>query len=752
VPFDPSISCFRRANDPTHPVDTPLSEVVARIRSDELAERCTEIRCVFAKAGGGEAGKRAICEMKKPLPGVTLAGTFERRSNTAWRQPSALVGIDIDGLDGETMATTWATLTAAPWVALLFRSPSGSGLKGAVRVPDFTGPDRNAYSVAWEAVTLWLTSLGMVNDPAVKDVARLAFLAHDPNAYLNPDPAIFDVPRWDVGAPAEPPPKAVRRGLRPGDDYNQNADIRPLLEQHGWTYLHTANDGNEHWCRPGKDEGTSATLKERVFWVFSSNAPPFQADTGYGPFAVLGLLEFGGDFAAAARALRQHGFGGHAPNTTGSIIEDPAEPEPSDPGPVPVELLQVPGFVGRVMDFCLATAPYPNPVLAFCGAMSLQATLAGRRVRDEGDNRSNLYLLGLANSGAGKDHPRKINQRILLETGLANQVGDAFASAEGVEDRMLLTPCMLFQTDEMDALLLSIREGQDGRSERIMQALLKFYTSANAIYPMRVKAGKEPEFINQPCLSIFGTAIPQHFYESLSAKMLSNGFFARMLVLEAGKRGTGQRATTPPIPVAILDTANWWRDFQPGKAGNLGVINPTPVVVPTTADAQALLDDIRHQAERDYTAHEAKGDQMGMAIWARAAEKVHRLALCYACSENHQDPMITAKAVEWAWKLTEHQTRRMIAMATIHVYESDFDQKQKRAIQAIRAKGGALSLEQMTRALRTLSVRDRDEVLGNLLATGQIVLVSEQTGGRPRTLYRIPTLYGKSPVDGKSDA
>ena len=66
---------------------------------------------------------------------------------------------------------------------------------------------------------------------------------------------------------------------------------------------------NHRNCRPGKAAGTSATLKDRVFYVFSSNAAPFEPGRAYSPFAVLALLEFGGDFAATARALHQHGFG-----------------------------------------------------------------------------------------------------------------------------------------------------------------------------------------------------------------------------------------------------------------------------------------------------------------------------------------------------------------------------------------------------------------------------------------------------------
>lgn len=88
---------------------------------------------------------------------------------------------------------------------------------------------------------------------------------------------------------------------RPGDNFNREGDVRDVLHRHGWRL--DQGGENEHWTRPGKGGGTSATLKDRVFYVFSSNAAPFEPGTPYSPFAVLTLLEHGGDFAAAARAL-----------------------------------------------------------------------------------------------------------------------------------------------------------------------------------------------------------------------------------------------------------------------------------------------------------------------------------------------------------------------------------------------------------------------------------------------------------------
>jgi hypothetical protein len=95
--------------------------------------------------------------------------------------------------------------------------------------------------------------------------------------------------------------------LRPGDEFNERGDIREILCRHGWTLAKQGD--NEYWRRPGKTSGSSATLKDRVFYVFSTNAAPFEPDRAYSPFTLYALLEHHGDFSTAASVLRGQGYG-----------------------------------------------------------------------------------------------------------------------------------------------------------------------------------------------------------------------------------------------------------------------------------------------------------------------------------------------------------------------------------------------------------------------------------------------------------
>ncbi|MCM2369437.1 DUF3987 domain-containing protein [Aporhodopirellula aestuarii] len=545
-----------------------------------------------------------------------------------------------------------------------------------------------------------------------------------------------------------PTTKTTSDGTQPGDDFSERGDVAAILTRHGWRLIRDGN--NQQWCRPGKATGCSATLKDGVFFVFTSNASPFEPNKSYSPFAVFALLEHGGDFSAATRQLASEGYGKAKDNdvnlssfldglsgATKPKAKPPAEPELPDPGPVPESLLQVPGFVSNVMSHCLDTAPYPNPTLAFAGAIALLATLAGRKVRDPGDNRTNLYLLGLAHSAEGKDWPRKLNVQILHQVGLADCIGERFASGEGIQDALHLTPSMLFQTDEVDGMLQSIKKSNDARYENVLSTLLTMYSSANTVYPMRRKAGKEsPGTIDQPSLVVFGTAIPNHYYAALSERMLTNGFFARMMILECGQRGEGQEPKIAEVPDTIIDVARWWADYKPG-GGNLGTWHPRPRIVPHDDTAKGILVEARLHAEREYAKAERKNDSVSTTVWGRVNEQTRKLALLYAISANHESPVIDEPAAKWAMTLVDHLTQRMLFMASSHVAESPFATDCLKVFAKIRKEDNLkIGHSKLLKAMAMEAVLFK-KLIATLVERGDIIAEQETTAGRTGTLYRL---------------
>ena len=91
----------------------------------------------------------------------------------------------------------------------------------------------------------------------------------------------------------------------PWADFNRTVHFRSMLIDLGWRFC-GVRDSNEHFTRPGKDAGTSATLRnDGVFYVFTSNAEPLEPNKGYDAWGVHVRYNFKGDFRAAAAEWRK---------------------------------------------------------------------------------------------------------------------------------------------------------------------------------------------------------------------------------------------------------------------------------------------------------------------------------------------------------------------------------------------------------------------------------------------------------------
>lgn len=284
-------SIIREAID-KETVTVGFRAVMEDIRSGRWSKLVEGVRAAY-----DTGGKEAATEPKKHLPGVLFSGTFSHRAASALLQHSGLICVDLDGLDGMTERVK-EKIVAEPHTLAAFVSPTGSGLKVVYRV-DPKRPHKESYLAAEEFVK---ASFGLEIDAACKDVSRICFVSHDPEAFIADDavPIPYPPPK-----PQEFHPRALGLDDRPGDAYDKSGHITELLTKHGWH-----KDAGKNWTRPGKDSGVSASLDHVPgrFHVFTSSTQ-FEANHTYKYWHVYAILEHGGDFSAAARELAKQGYG-----------------------------------------------------------------------------------------------------------------------------------------------------------------------------------------------------------------------------------------------------------------------------------------------------------------------------------------------------------------------------------------------------------------------------------------------------------
>ena len=146
------------------------------IISDKYKTEVEEIRNLIAQGNKAEADNK-----KKQLLAFTPSAVFsEKRQMPFLEMYSGFVHLDFDKLTPEQLQNAFAIISKISYTSLCFISPSGNGLKVFVEV----STELEHHDIAYLQVQKYYEdATGLKADPSCKDVTRLCFMSHDPNAY-----------------------------------------------------------------------------------------------------------------------------------------------------------------------------------------------------------------------------------------------------------------------------------------------------------------------------------------------------------------------------------------------------------------------------------------------------------------------------------------------------------------------------------------------------------------------------------------
>ena len=189
------------------------------------------------------------------------------------------------------------------------------------------------------------------------------------------------------------------------------------------------------------------------------------------------------------------------------------------PEPASFNLVIPDGLVGDLTRYMVSTARRPQPLLSLGASLCAVGALMGRKYRTESNLRSNLYIVGVADSGSGKNHSREVINELFLAAGLADHLGgNKIASGAGLLTAVHRQPAILFQIDEFGMFLSAAADRR--RSPQHITAILdnmtELYTAAGGVFLGAEYANRdghnERRDINQPCLCVYGTTTPMRFW------------------------------------------------------------------------------------------------------------------------------------------------------------------------------------------------------------------------------------------------
>ena len=281
----------------------------------------------------------------------------------------------------------------------------------------------------------------------------------------------------------------------------------------------------------------------------------------------------------------------------------------------------------------------------------------------------------------------------------------------------------------------------------ILDNMTELYTAAGGIFLGAEYANRdghnERRDINQPCLCVYGTTTPLHFWNALQGSNVVDGSLARFIILPTENdypeenAGAGIRVSPP----ALLDSLRLIAAGGGRKpAGNL--IGMTaghetaldPLTVPMQPGAKEAFRTLG--AEITNELREARGTAF-TAILARIAENAQKLALVSAVGVDPEAPAITAADADWAIRLIRHFASCTMIAVERHVADNETERNHKRMLEIIRASGKAgLTQNELTRQSQFLDKRPREEIVATLIQAELVTTAMRPTSTKPAMVYR----------------
>jgi hypothetical protein len=445
-----------------------------------------------------------------------------------------------------------------------------------------------------------------------------------------------------------------------------------------------------------------------------------------------------------------------------ALLEKLSAPPPQLPGrisevrpvekvPCPIELTRLDGTLKSMVDYMAATAQRPQPVLAVDASLCALGALMGRKYRTESNLRSNLYVVGIADSGSGKNHSREIVNELFVEAGLGHFLGgNKIASGAGLLTAIHRQPAILFQIDEFGMFLSAAADRK--RSPRhitdILDTMTQLFTSAGGVFLGSEYANRdgknERRDINQPCLCVYGTTTPFHFWNSLQSANISDGSLARFLVFQTDddypeeNDSVGIRKSPPDLLEALALIAS---GGGRKPAGNLAGMTPGPETAPDPRTVTAVTEAREMfralKAEVTGQLREARGTPF-TSILARIAENAWKVALIRAVAFDPVEPVIRDIDAEWAIRLVRHCADYTMVEVDRHVADNPTEANHKRVLGIIRNAGDAgLTRNELARRTQFLDQRQRGELIASLIESGQIATAFRCSATRPAMVFRL---------------
>lgn len=412
---------------------------------------------------------------------------------------------------------------------------------------------------------------------------------------------------------------------------------------------------------------------------------------------------------------------------TGEVIDFPAGPDPKAVRADRLEALShVPGLVGEVVDWIEASANYPCRPLALAAALCAVGAIAGRQYGTPTDLRTNLYVIGLAESGFGKDHALACIGLLFERNGMDRFVGGSkIMSGTGLREQMTQQPSTLYLLDEYAGLMRDIYDRRAGSHMKMLRDyLLEFYSKANQSFKGADYAAGKTQKIMNPNLSIYGVSTPDDFWNGMGSGGVTDGFVARQIILTIDAELPDRKKPTADKRKPSQRIVDGFHSIMESKIGDLagathdGTTAIDPLMAEWGPGAESFW-----EAESDRVRHLTRAaPSQFRAVYNRLAENAQKMATVVAIGVDPHAPIVTREMIEWGFALSWLSVESVIDEIKGRLADSDYQRlylEVRRHIEKAGRQG--LTRTELKRKLNgKMEIRKFDDIIENLRSADDV--------------------------------
>ncbi len=388
-------------------------------------------------------------------------------------------------------------------------------------------------------------------------------------------------------------------------------------------------------------------------------------------------------------------------------------------GPAPANMMPPAGLIRDIAQYILRTSIRPIPELAIAAASAFVGVLAGRKFETSTGLGTNIYFVGLAESGSGKEHARRVIKNIAAAANVNQHIGgESLGSGPGLRASLEVEPSRLFLLDEFGLTLQALNSKNAASYQReIITTLMKLYSSYGSVFYGTEYADQRMRKridIDSPCCVLYATSTHREFYAALSGGDGASGNIARMLIINAPETRPKRQVPAPrEIPQDIIDRVAALAHFKTPGSGDLAGFFPLTVFSKPEVE-QAFID-------LDESMTEKMTNDAARSIYSRVAENAAKLALTYAVSINADAPIIDEAAFAWGRNLALWCANTLMEQFNSFVADTEHGKTIKKILLVIKSYGpNGISPHELLRKVQEIRQQERDEIMKKLIDSGQV--------------------------------